>query len=96
MAQAVLTKEADVESRRIEASERHTKFLHMVLQCDADSYASATSEPLNTSLQAFVQCSREELQDLTDFGSVAYNHDVTSFAVAYEQFSDMENYARQP
>lgn len=79
MAQAVLTKEADVESRRIEASERHTKFLHMVLQCDADSYASATSEPLNTS-----------------FGSVAYNHDVTSFAVAYEQFSDMENYARQP
>lgn len=36
------------------------------------------------------------LQSLSTFGSVAYNHDVTSFAVAYEQFSDMENYARQP
>lgn len=48
MAQAVLTKEADLEWRRlsalatawrIEASERHTKFLHMVLKCEADTYA---------------------------------------------------------
>ncbi|KAG1787367.1 uncharacterized protein HD556DRAFT_1409774 [Suillus plorans] len=64
MAQAVLTKEADREWRRlsamatawrIEASERHTKFLHMVLECEADTYASATSEPLDTSVQALVK-----------------------------------------
>ncbi|KAG1816989.1 hypothetical protein EV424DRAFT_1540570 [Suillus variegatus] len=102
MAQAVLTKEADIESRRlsamatawrIEVSERHTKFLHMVLECDADTYASAASERLDSSVQALVNCSKEELQDHVNFGAVAYKHDVMSFAVADEQLTDMEGYA---
>jgi hypothetical protein len=102
MAQAVLTKEADLEWRRlsalatawrIEASERHTKFLHMVLECEADTYASAASEPLDTSLQALVESSKEELQDRTDFDVVTYDRDATSFAVADEQLSGMESYA---
>jgi len=102
MAQAVLTKEADLEWRRlsalatawrIEPSERHTKFLHMVLECEADTYASAASEPLDTSLQALVESSKEELQDRTDFDVVAYDRDATSFAVADEQLSGMESYA---
>ncbi|KAG2106199.1 uncharacterized protein F5147DRAFT_701376 [Suillus discolor] len=102
MAQAVLTKEADREWRRlsamatawrIEASERHTKFLYMVLECEADTYVSATSEPLDTSVQALVDCSKEELQDRVDFDVVAYQRDEMSFAVADEQFTDMESYA---
>ncbi|KAG2050090.1 hypothetical protein BDR06DRAFT_960608 [Suillus hirtellus] len=78
---------------RIEASERHTKFLHMVLECEADTYASATSGPLDTPVQALVDCSKEELQDCIDFGAVAYQRDQMSFGVADEQLTDMEVYA---
>jgi hypothetical protein len=65
----------------------------MVLECEADTYASAASEPLDTSLQALVESSKEELQDRTDFDVVAYDRDATSFAVADEQLSGMESYA---
>ncbi|KAG2342130.1 hypothetical protein BDR05DRAFT_365423 [Suillus weaverae] len=104
IAQAVLTKEADLEWRRlsalatawrIEASERHNKFLQMILECEAETYASADSETLEASLQALVDSSPEELQDHTDFGVAAYNNDVTSFAVADQQLDDMESIAQE-
>lgn len=55
LAQATLTKEADVESRRLRtlttaweiyALEQHQRFLQMVLEDDGGTYASASVEPL--------------------------------------------------
>jgi hypothetical protein len=103
IAQAVLTKEADVEYRRlsamamawrIEATERHTKFLHMLLEQAADKYVSASSENVETMVPALASSRKEELQDHTDFSVAAYSRDAASFAAADEQLSHLETVAR--
>ncbi|KAG2058777.1 hypothetical protein BDR06DRAFT_1028181 [Suillus hirtellus] len=88
MAQAVLTKEADVESRHLSAMATAWR-----IKCDADTYASATSEHLDSSVQALINYSKEELQDHVDFGVATYKHDMMSFTVADKQLTDMEGYA---
>ncbi|KAG2339316.1 hypothetical protein BDR05DRAFT_1003427 [Suillus weaverae] len=101
--QAVLMKEADVEYRhlsamamawRIEATERHTKFLHMLLEQAADKYVTTPSEKLEALVPALASCSKEELGDDRDFSVAAYSHDAASFAAADEQLSHMEMFAQ--
>ncbi|KAG1842357.1 hypothetical protein F4604DRAFT_1784213 [Suillus subluteus] len=102
VAQAVLTKEADVEWRRLRtlttaweiyAMEQHQRFLHMVLEDDSETYASAASEPLTTSIQALFSCSTEELQERMEFCKVAYDSDATSFATGDDQLDLIEDIA---
>jgi hypothetical protein len=103
IAQAVLTKEADVEYRRlsamamawrIEATERHTKFLHMLLEQAADKYVSASSEDLETLVPVLASSRKEELEDHRDFSVAAYSRDAASFAAADEQLNHLETLAR--
>lgn len=102
LAQAVLTKEADVEWRRlrtlataweIHAMEQHQRFLQMILEDDGQTYASAAAEPLATSVEALSSCSIEELQERIDICKVAYGSDVTSFATGDSQLDLIEDIA---
>jgi hypothetical protein len=102
IAQAVLTKEADVEWRRLRtlttaweiyALEQHQRFLHMVLEDDSETYASATSEPLTTSIEALSRCNLEELQDRINLCQAVYDTDATSFTAGYNQLDLMEDIA---
>ncbi|KAG1817672.1 uncharacterized protein BJ212DRAFT_1299189 [Suillus subaureus] len=101
--EAVLTKEADVKSRclsamamawQIEATEQHTKFLHMLLKRAADKYVSTSSEDLKTLVPALASSREEELQDHTDFSVAAYSHDAISFGAVDEQLNHLERLAR--
>lgn len=100
IAQAVLTKEADVEWRRLRtlttaweiyALEQHQRFLHMLLEDDSEKYASATSEPLTTSIEALSHCSVEELQERKDLCQVVYDTDITSLAAGHDQLDLIED-----
>jgi hypothetical protein len=102
IAQAVLTKEADVEWRRLRTLttaweiytlEQHQRYLHMLLEDDSEKYASATSEPLSTSIEALSRCSVEELQERKDLCQVVYDTDTTSFAAGHDQLDLIEDIA---
>ncbi|KAG1850467.1 hypothetical protein C8R48DRAFT_676690 [Suillus tomentosus] len=84
VAQAVLTKEADVEYRRLSA-------MAMAWQIEA---TDASSEDLETLVPALASSRKEELRDRTDFGVAAYSHDAASFTVADEQLNHLEKLAR--
>ncbi|KAG0693935.1 hypothetical protein DFH29DRAFT_1006795 [Suillus ampliporus] len=94
--------ETDVEWRRvralataweIQAIEEHKRFLQMVLKDDGDTYASAASEPWNTSLQELSKGSVDELNEHLHFCTAAYSPDVTSLAVGEKQLDLIEDIA---
>ncbi|KAG1756151.1 hypothetical protein EDD22DRAFT_912743 [Suillus occidentalis] len=100
LAQATLTKEADVEWRRLRtlttaweiyALEQHQKFLQMVLEDDGETYASASVEPLAATVEALSNCSTEELQERIDNCKAVYDSDETSFAAGHSQLDLMED-----
>lgn len=101
-AQAVVTQHAEVEWRRlcalttawrIEAIEQHSKLLHMVLEREAEVYASAASEPLNTSVKELVNCAtKEELEDQKECTIAVYDDDTKSFAEADAELNHMETF----
>ncbi|KAG1759633.1 hypothetical protein EDD22DRAFT_849118 [Suillus occidentalis] len=100
--QAVVTQHAEVEWRRlcalttawrIEAMEQHSKLLHMVLEREAEVYANAASEPLNTSMKELVNCTtKEELEDQKECTIAVYDDDTTSFAEADAELDHMETF----
>jgi hypothetical protein len=99
-AQAAVTMHADVEWRRvcalataweIYASEEHLKFLHMVLEDEGKTYASAAQEPLGTSIQELVTSHKDDIEERIDSGVAAYSEDVTSFAVGDAQLEYFES-----
>jgi hypothetical protein len=102
LAQAVVTKEADVEWRRmralttaweIHAIEQHQKFLYMVLEDDGQTYADAVSEPLITSVKELSKCSKEDLQGRIEYCMATYGPDAMSFAVGDSQLDVVEGMA---
>ncbi|KAG1820942.1 uncharacterized protein BJ212DRAFT_1478032 [Suillus subaureus] len=102
LAQALLTKEADVEWRclrtltmawEIYTLEQHQRFLHMVLEDYSETYASATSEPFMTSIEALSHCNVEELQECINLCQVIYNTDTMLFAAGYNQLDIIEDIA---
>ncbi|KAG2747753.1 hypothetical protein P692DRAFT_20849098 [Suillus brevipes Sb2] len=104
VAQAVLTKEADLEWKRlralasaweIEVSQRHTKFLQILLQDEAACFASASREPLAVSLEALGKCNMAELKERTAFSIAAYSQDRTSFIATDAQLDYLEYLARE-
>ncbi|KAG1769821.1 hypothetical protein EDD22DRAFT_843465 [Suillus occidentalis] len=103
LAQAVVSQHAEVEWRRlcalttawqIEAIEQHTKLLHMILECEAQTYANAASEPLDSSVKELVSCtSKEELKEQKKCTVDVYDDDATSFIAADAELDDIEAYA---
>ncbi|KAG1729821.1 hypothetical protein EDD22DRAFT_853063 [Suillus occidentalis] len=102
LAQAILTKEADVKWRRLRtlataweiyAMEQHQRFLQMILEDDGQTYTSAAAEPLATSVEALSSCSIEELQEQIDICKVMYDSDVTLFATGDSQLDLIEDIA---
>ncbi|KAG2737553.1 hypothetical protein P692DRAFT_20761460 [Suillus brevipes Sb2] len=102
VAQAVVTKEADVEWRRlralttaweIHAIEQHQKFLYMVFEDDSQIYTSAASEPLITSIQEFSNSNMENLQRRIEDCRATFGPDAMSFAVADSQLDLVEDIA---
>ncbi|KAG2095314.1 uncharacterized protein F5147DRAFT_656961 [Suillus discolor] len=102
IAQAVLTKQADVEWRRmralttaweIQAIEEHKRFLQMVLEDDSDTYVNAASEPWDTSLQGISRGNVDELNERLHFCVAVYKPDITSLAVGDKQLDLVEGMA---
>jgi len=73
----------------IEAMEQHSKLLHMVLEREAEVYANAASEPLNTSVKELVNCKLEDQKECT---IAVYDDDTTSFAEADAELDHMETF----
>ncbi|KAG1849718.1 hypothetical protein F4604DRAFT_1934733 [Suillus subluteus] len=103
IAQAVITKQADVEWRgvcalatawEIQAIKEHKIFLQMVLEDDGDTYASAASEPWGTSLQELSRGSVDELNERLHFCMAVYRPDMISLSVGDKQLDLVEDIAR--
>ncbi|KAG1758094.1 hypothetical protein EDD22DRAFT_850314 [Suillus occidentalis] len=99
-AQAVVAIGANTEWRRaravaaalqIDAIVEHKKFMHMTFESEAESYANAVSEPLETSIQALAGCTPNELDDREKCSIAAYVHEASSFASSDKDLDDAEN-----
>jgi hypothetical protein len=95
--------EADVEFRclralttawEIYAYEQHIKFLHMVLECQGETYANAALEPLGTSIRELAKRSEGELKDHMGFSIAAYSHDEVSFDLGATQVDILDSIPR--
>ncbi|KAG1887893.1 uncharacterized protein F5891DRAFT_1076788, partial [Suillus fuscotomentosus] len=102
ISQAVITKHADIEWRRmralttaweIQAIEEYKRFLSMVLEDDGSTYASAASEPWDTSLQELAKGNVGELDERLHFCMSTYNPDITSLAVGEKQLDLVDSMA---
>lgn len=106
IAQAVLTKEADLEWKRLcalasawelETLRRHTRLARIIYDDKARSYASSTSEPLLASLETLVNSGLDskELQSRMAFAIAAYSEDKFVYSGADVQFDHLEQLARE-
>ncbi|KAG1834256.1 hypothetical protein EV424DRAFT_1341536 [Suillus variegatus] len=104
VAQAVLTKEADLEWKRlralasaweIEVSQRHTRLLQILLEDEAACLANASKEPLAVSFESLANYSMEELKTRTAFSIAAYSQDRMSFIATDAQLDHLEFLARE-
>ncbi|KAG1896080.1 uncharacterized protein F5891DRAFT_983778 [Suillus fuscotomentosus] len=106
IAQAVLTKEADLEWKRmcalasaweIEVLRRHERLAHIIHNDKARIYASATSEPLLASLETLANSDLDsgELQSRLAFAIAAYSQDKSLYSATDEQFDHLEHLARE-
>lgn len=103
LAQAVITQHAEVEWRRlcalttawrIEAIEQHSNLLHMVLECEAEVYANAASESLDSSVKELVSCTTKgELQDQKECTIAVFNDNASAFMGADADLDDIEEFA---
>lgn len=106
IAQAVLTKEADLEWKRlcalasaweIEACRRHERLVRIIHDDKARTYASAASESLLTSLETLVNSNLDsgELQTRMAFAISAYSEDRSLYSAAYTQLDNLEYLAHE-
>jgi hypothetical protein len=106
IAQAVLTKEADLEWKRlsalasaweIEVCKRHKRLVRIIHDDKARTYASAASEPLLTSLETLVNSDLDspELQRRMAFAISAYSQDKSTYSAADAQLDHLEHLARE-
>ncbi|KAG1880415.1 hypothetical protein C8R48DRAFT_767207 [Suillus tomentosus] len=106
IAQAVLTKEADLEWKRmcalastweIEVLRRHERLAHIIHNDKARIYASATSEPLLASLETLANSDLDsgELRSRLAFAIAAYSEDKFLYSATDEQFDHLEHLARE-
>lgn len=106
IAQAVLTKEADLECKHlcalasaweIEALRRHKRLARIIHDDKARVYASATSEPFLQSLEKIANSDldSEELQSRMAFAVSAYSEDRSIYSAADAQLDHLEDIARE-
>lgn len=106
IAQAVLTKEADLEWKRlsalasaweIEVFRRHKRLARIIHDDKARTYASSASEPLLTSLETLVNSNLDsgELQTRMAFAVSAYSEDKSLYSAADAQLDNLEHLARE-
>ncbi|KAG1876100.1 hypothetical protein C8R48DRAFT_768940 [Suillus tomentosus] len=102
LAQAVIAIQADIEWRRvralaaalhIDALNQRSKFISITVQSQAETYANATSEPLESAIEALSNCTTDELSNHTNHGITTYERDMTSFVTADSQFDEVESFA---
>jgi hypothetical protein len=102
LAQAVIAIQADIEWRcvralaaalHVNALNQHSKFISITIKSEAETYANAVLEPLETAIQALSSCTANELNNDKNNSITVYQHDVTSFATADSEFDEVESFA---
>ncbi|KAG1722746.1 hypothetical protein EDD22DRAFT_962149 [Suillus occidentalis] len=90
IAQAVLTKEADLEWKRLSA-------LASAWEIEARSYTSSTSQPLISALETIANSDLDsaELQSRMAFAISSYSEDKSSYSAADAQLDHLEYLARE-
>ncbi|KAG2087905.1 uncharacterized protein F5147DRAFT_781170 [Suillus discolor] len=94
VAQAVLTKEADLEWKRLRALASAWE-IEILLEDEAACLANASKEPLAISLESLANYSMEELKTRTAFSIAAYSQDRTSFIATDAQLDHLEFLAHE-
>ncbi|KAG1720764.1 hypothetical protein EDD22DRAFT_854567 [Suillus occidentalis] len=90
VAQAVLTKEADLEWKHL-----RTLASTWEIEDKAACLASASKEPMVVSFEALANCSMEELKTCIAFSIAAYGQDRMSFIATDAQLDYLKGLARE-
>ncbi|KAG2132821.1 hypothetical protein DEU56DRAFT_757312 [Suillus clintonianus] len=103
-AQATIAIGANVEWRRaravaaalkIDAIVQHKKFMCLTLESEAKTYVNAASEPLDTSMEALVNCTASELDDRESCSVATYKLELESFTAADKELDHVEHLTLQ-